>query len=299
MNIDRRNFIKNSSLLVGGIFLNDGIHKKVFGKPNKPDIKIIRDKFGVYNEKGGTIGWFADKEDVVVVDAQFPETAENFMSEMKSKSIQKIKYLFNTHHHNDHTRGNTYLKNFTQDIIAHANCPRLQMQQNNKDNTIVTADITFNEELKIKLGNENLTAIHFGQAHTGGDIVVHFEGINIAHLGDLVFNQVYPYIDNAGECSVENWIYVLEDILEYFDDDTKFIFGHAITDDLVTGNKNDIRKKKDYLEALYNYVNKQVLDGKSAEEIAETNTIPGFDNLKEKWDGARKMNLKATAEQQI
>lgn len=299
MYINRREFIRNSSILLSGLFIHNNFQNNIFGNTMASGVKIIRDKFGIYNEKGGTIGWFADKDDVIVVDAQFPDSAKNFMDEMKLKSFEKIKYLFNTHHHNDHTRGNIYLKDFTQNIVAHVNCPRLQLQNKKEEDKIITADITFGEELNIKLKNEQLNAIHFGQAHTGGDIIVHFENINIAHLGDLVFNKVYPYIDNKGECSVENWIYVLEEILEYFDDDTKFIFGHASSDDLVVGSKKDIKKKKDYLETLYGYVNKQIMNGRSIDEIEESDTIPGFDNLKEKWEGARKMNLRATAEQLI
>jgi glyoxylase-like metal-dependent hydrolase (beta-lactamase superfamily II) len=297
MNINRRDFIKDSSILLSGIFLYNGLQTSVIGNNKFQEIKVLRDKFGVYTEKGGTIGWFKDGDEVVVIDSQFPDSAENFMNEMKQKSVEKINYLFNTHHHNDHTKGNLYLKNFAENIVSHANCPRLQLQQKKADENIITADITFREELKIKLKDEQLTAIHFGQAHTGGDIVIHFENINVAHLGDLVFNQVYPYIDNMGECSVENWGYVLEDILDYFDDDTKFIFGHAATDDLVIGNKNDVRKKKEYLESLYNFVSGKINDGKSVEEIAELDEIPGSNHLKEKWEGARKMNLRATAEQ--
>jgi cyclase len=300
MNLNRRTFLKSSSILVGGIILqgNKTISSLIPIESN--NLRQIRNNIGIYNEKGGTIGWYVQDDTVVVIDSQFPDSAKNFKSELSSKTSQRINYLINTHHHGDHTLGNYFLKDYTENIVAHVNCPRLQIKQNKGKETesqVVTANITFDNMLQLKLPKENLSAIHFGQAHTGGDIVVHFENANIVHLGDLVFNNVYPFIDNSGECSVLNWIEVLVKIEKYFDNDTSFIFGHANNNDSTIGKKDDIIVMRNYLEALSSYVSKLVEDGKTVEEISNTNTIPGFDNIKEAWEGARKMNLKATAEQ--
>ncbi len=301
MNVNRRTFIKSSSILMGGLFLQGN---EIFdlSENSANNIKELTNNIGIYNEKGGTIGWYVQDDTVILIDSQFPDTAKNFYKELKTKTDRKINYLFNTHHHGDHTLGNFYLKDFTENIVAQTNCPRLQVKQNKgkkTENQVVIANIVFDSELKFKLPKENLTAMYFGQAHTGGDIIIHFENNNIAHLGDLVFNNVYPYIDNNGECSVKNWILVLDKVLNYFDSDTKFIFGHADNTENVIGNKKDIENKKDYLDALYSYVSGQAAKGKTIEEIENSNTIPGFDNIKELWKGARKMNLKATAEQII
>ncbi len=301
MNVNRRTFIKSSSILMGGLFLQ-GNEIFDFSENSTNNIKELSNNIGIYNEKGGTIGWYVQDDTVILIDSQFPDTAKNFYKELKTKTDRKINYLFNTHHHGDHTLGNFYLKDFTENIVAQTNCPRLQVKQNKGKKTesqVVTANIVFDSELKFKLPKENLTAMYFGQAHTGGDIIIHFENNNIAHFGDLVFNNVYPYIDNNGECSVKNWITVLDKLLTYFDSDTKFIFGHADNPENVVGSKKDIENKKNYLDALYSYVSGQAAKGKTIEEIENSNTIPGFDNIKELWKGARKMNLKATAEQII
>lgn len=299
MYINRRSFIKSSSILVGGIVLQGS---QVYKMPDNAieNIREIVSGFGIYNEKGGTIGWYVQDDVVVVIDSQFPDSAKNFKNALNTKSSRNINYLFNTHHHRDHTLGNYYIKGFSENIIAHTNCPRLQIKQNKGEKTesqVVTANITFDSKLRITLPNENLNSMHFGQAHTGGDIVVHFENNNIAHLGDLVFNNVIPFIDKEGECSVKNWALVLEKVLSYFDASTRFIFGHADSNKNVVGSKNDILKMKNYLEGLYSYTYNELAIGKSVAEIENSNKVPGFENVKELWDGARKMNLKATAEQ--
>lgn len=300
MNFDRRLFLKTGGLIMGGFILQGSKLVSNLTLSEQKNIREIRTNFGVYNEKGGTIGWYVQDDMVVVIDTQFPDSAKNFMNELDLKSIPKINYLFNTHHHNDHTQGNYYLNKFTKNIIAQENCPRLQIKHNKGKETekqVVTANITFKSELKIKLSKEQITSNYFGKAHTGGDIVIHFENSNIAHVGDLVFNNVYPYLDNSGECSVSGWINVLDNVIKHFDNDTLFIFGHANEESAVTGYKKDLIKERNYLQALYTHVSNLAKQGKTIEEIVSTNTIPGFDGLKESWPGARKMNLKATAEQ--
>jgi len=46
-----------------------------------------------------------------------------------------------------------------------------------------------------------------------------------------------------------------------------------------------------YLGALAEFVDGEIQKGKSKEEIAAATEVPGFANLKERWQGARKMNL--------
>lgn len=298
MNLNRRSFLKSSSLLLGGILVQGNEIFSLSSEEN--NLKTIRNNIRIFNEKGGTIGCYVEGDTIIVIDSQFPDSAEHFKNGLNSLSTRKINYLINTHHHNDHTMGNYYLKEFSENILAHVNCPRLQIKQNKGKETekqVVTANLTFENRLNISLPKEKLSAMYFGRAHTSGDIVLHFENSNVAHLGDLVFNNVYPYIDNSAECSIENWIIVLEKLEKYFDSDAKFIFGHANNNDAVTGGLKELIKKRTYLEALYDTVKEQVKNGKTIEQISDTNTIPGFDNIKESWEGARKMNLRATAEQ--
>lgn len=299
MYLNRRSFIKSSSLILGGVLIP---WEGIFGLSTKKakNLKTIRNNIRIYNEKGGTIGCYVEGDTIIVIDSQFPDSAANFKAELNSLTSRKINFLINTHHHNDHTMGNYYLKDFTENILAHVNCPRLQLKHNKgkeREKQVVTANLTFENSIKLSLPKEKLSAKYFGKAHTSGDIVVHFENSNVAHLGDLVFNNVYPYIDNSAECSIENWIVVLEKLENHFDNDTKFIFGHANNNDSVTGGIKEVSKKRNYLEALFSTVKEQVKNGKTLDQISEFNSVPGFDNIKESWEGARKMNLRAAAEQ--
>ena len=85
-------------------------------------------------------------------------------------------------------------------------------------------------------GKESISLTHFGPAHTGGDAVVHFENANVAHLGDLLFNRRFPYIDPGAGGDIQNWPSVLKSIRQRYDRNTIYVFGHAAEDYPVFGD---------------------------------------------------------------
>lgn len=288
----RKDFLKAGTILAGGIFLP---FNKIFPfniKTEPEGFKILRDSIGIYTNRGGTIGWFANNDAAVVIDSQFPDTAQTFLEGFSAKHNDKIDILFNTHHHGDHTAGNKIFQENVYRIVAQENVPVYQKKSHEgkeSENQQVYATETFDEEYEIIIGNEKITAKYFGVAHTSGDAVIHFENANIAHLGDLVFNGVYPFIDlNSGVLT--EWPNVLNKIINYYDGDTLFIFGHGVE---VTGSKKEIEIKMNYLNELINYVEKEKRKGKTLEEIQTISLLKGFENMKETRQDAFKRNLEA------
>jgi glyoxylase-like metal-dependent hydrolase (beta-lactamase superfamily II) len=267
--MERRKFIQTLGIVTGGVFLQSNT---AFNFIREKEYKFIelREGIGTYYNQGGTIGWMANKDSLIVVDSQFPEPTKLLWSELKKLTTRKIDVLFNTHHHRDHTSGNAFFDSFANNIVAHENCVKLQLQRNKpKDvnDKIVTARTTFKKEWKLDAGKEKLNAYNYGAAHTGGDAILHFENNNIAHVGDLVFNGIYPFINKDDEASISGWIYFLQDAVRRFDNDTLFIFGHAYAPEKVVGSKRDLNNMKNYLEALLDFVKKEIAAGKSDDQI--------------------------------
>ncbi len=295
MKITRKSFLKAVSILAGGAILQGN---KLIAKLHEDNWQLtnLRNNIWTFTEQGGTIGILADKDALVVVDAQFPDSAKDMLTAVNKKVERKIDFLFNTHHHPDHTRGNLYLKDFADNIAAHENCVRLQktLYGNDEKNPQVYANITFTKEWTADLGNEKLYAYRYGNAHTGGDAVFHFVNSNVVHVGDLVFNRVFPWIGGLkDESSIVTWAEYLEDVARRFSDDTIFIFGHGLT---ITGNKNDLYSMRDYMTALNDFTKKQIKAGKSRNEIIESKEIPGVKDRKEMRSGMMKANLAAAYE---
>lgn len=291
--MERRKFIEHSALALAmlslyksDVFAN-GVYQQAY------QFKPLRSSVGVFTAQGGTIGWLNSKDGFAVVDAQFPNTAGQAIEALKKLANKPFKYLLNTHHHGDHTAGNIAFKGLAEQVVAHQNSLKNQQTEAEKANNLekqLFPDKTFGAEgWKIKLGGEKVAAHYFGSAHTNGDAIYHFENANVAHLGDLVFNKRYPFIDMANGANIGNWISVLDKVMGKFDNDTLFIFGHSRDPEQITGKKEDIKAYQNYLQQLLAFVGSEVKNGKSKEDILKATTIPGAAD----WQGdgiARSLN---------
>src|SRR5690606_21436929 len=110
---------------------------------------------------------------------------------------------------------------------------------------------------------------------TNGDAIIHFQNANIVHMGDLVFNRRYPFIDKSAGADIGNWIQVLQKAMDTFDRDTLFIFGHSLDPEKVVGSQADLKAFQNYLSSLLDHVGSQIKSGRSLDEILKTESIPG------------------------
>ncbi len=292
MKVTRKDFIKSSSLLLGGLFLGGSRFFEVLQDDVK-GFKNIRDNIGIFTERGGTILWYVSNDGIAIVDAQFPGSAKNMHEGLKKKSAKRIDYLFNTHHHGDHTAGNFYLKDFTDKIVANENCARLQKEKNGRgenDKTQTYPNLTFQDFSLYGLGKERIEAFHFYPGHTGGDSIYHFVNSNVVHMGDLVFNGLTPYFSLSDEGSFRGWIKYLDKAAGRFDKDTKFVFGHSADPEKVVGTKEDLIRMKDYISTLLDFVAKGKAAEKTKEEIASSIDISIFKGVKDMRAGGLKSN---------
>ncbi len=281
--MNRRNFIQNSALTLGAFtLLPNGLWaKSMADTPYK--IKEVRRGVSVFTEKGGTIAFLNTKKGMIVVDSQFPEQSQHLIDELKKQSSNPFKLLINTHHHGDHSGGNISFKGIVEHVVAHENSLINQKNVAQKQKTEekqLYPNVTFSDTWKQKVGKERMRAYYFGPGHTNGDAIIHFENANVAHLGDLLFNRRYPFVDRSSGANINSWIKVMDKTLNTFDDETIFVFGHAFDPEKITGNKEDVKAFKDYLEKLLVFVDSEIKAGKSKEEVMKATTIPGVTEWK-------------------
>jgi glyoxylase-like metal-dependent hydrolase (beta-lactamase superfamily II) len=242
------------------------------------DFRLLRNNVGIFTEQGGTIAWLANKDGIAVVDSEFQEPANHLIGELKKQSAVPFRYLINTHHHGDHTSGNIAFKGLTGKVVAHENSltnqKRVAAEQKSEDKQLYP-DTTFRDDMDVRVGGENIKLYYYGAAHTDGDAIIHFENANIVHMGDLVFNRRYPYIDKTAGADIRNWIKVLDKAAGKFDKDTTYIFGHALDPKKVTGNREDLIAFRDYLNRLLEQVGREIKAGRSKEQILDIKAIEG------------------------
>jgi cyclase len=243
----------------------------------KPTFSSIRGNVGTMVGRGGTIGWLITGGGNVVVDSQYPEMASICVQFLAQNSKnQELKVVANTHHHRDHTAGNTVFEGVARQIVGHRNVPGLMKQAASGGDTtqrLVPPGTTFTKDWAIKVGHEEIELMHYGAAHTGGDAIVTFTNANVVHLGDLVFNRRHPYIDRPAGASIRGWIDVLRRTVSDHAPDTEYIFGHAAEGFPIRGRQSDVDHMRRYLLTLLEHVGSAVTAGRTRAEIVAAKTI--------------------------
>ncbi len=302
--MNRRDFLIRSSAASLGLLAHRSLLAQTPAPATpaaKPEFKALRRNVGYFTMRGGTIGWLASSDGLAVVDTQFADTAPLCLAGLPGRQGRTLDVVINTHHHGDHTGGNGVFKPAAKSIVAHANVPALQRARAERDHLLdrqVYADATFADSWRRELGDEVISAKYHGPGHTKGDIIVHFEKANVVHMGDLMFNRIYPAIDRPGGASIRHWIEILEQQSHAFDADTIFIYGHGNPEFGVTGKRGDLAVFRDYLTGLLAHVEREIAAGKKKEEIVKLENLPGFPQFHQKPPHRLGANL-ATAYEEL
>ncbi|MCF7689866.1 MAG: MBL fold metallo-hydrolase [Cephaloticoccus sp.] len=277
--MNRRTFIQHSAMLgAAGFLTRSPLLAQATGEAAGAFYPLRRN-VGYFSGRGGTIGWLVDPAALAVVDTQFPGTAAFCLEGLPGRSGRTLDVVINTHHHRDHTSGNPVFKPAARTLVAQTNVPGLQLRDAARNGTtegVVVANETFDVSWRREMGGEVVTATYFGAAHTNGDAVVHFERANVVHMGDLVFNRLYPVIDRPAGASIRHWITVLDEAVKKYPGDAIYIFGHGSAKFGVTGSQADLPVFRDYLSGLLDHVEREIANGKSKAEITALANLPGF-----------------------
>jgi cyclase len=274
----RRSFIRNTGLLSASALL---LQKNALANMLNTfdyNIKMLRNDVGIFTERGGTIGFLLSKDGIVVIDAQFPDTAQHLIDDLKNRSSNPFRYLLNTHHHGDHTSGNIAFKGVVEHVVAHENSLINQKNVAEKGNNLdkqLLPDMTFKDDWKLKIGDETIKADYYGAGHTNGDAVYHFEKANIFHAGDLMFNKRHPYVDRTAGANMTQWIKDLDKVTKKANKDSIIIFGHSLNPGEETGTLEDVKKFQDYLGKVLTFAEQEIKKGVPKEEFVKNTSIPG------------------------
>src|SRR5258708_7727229 len=229
-----------------------------------PQLTINKVKDDLYEIEGdvGNVAVYITSEGVILVDDKFEQDYEQIVAKVKSVTSQPIKYILSTHHHSDHSGGNTKFSS-TVEIISTANARAniVTHKQSNAAPNMVPARVVFTEETAVFLGGKEVRARYFGRGHTNGDAIIYFPALRTLHTGDLMAGKT-PLIDYPGGGSVVEWTKTLDAAMK-LDFDT-VIPGHgAVTDKAgLLAYRNNVEKLRERAAAL-------IREGKSQDELGK------------------------------
>ncbi|MFF4697679.1 MBL fold metallo-hydrolase [Streptomyces chattanoogensis] len=150
-------------------------------------------------------GFVTDGDATLVVDTAATERRARLLRRRIAESgAPTPRTVVNTHHHGDHTYGNSV---FTPEatVIGHAACRRELLAAGHQlhavwpeveygDIRLTAPTVTFTDELTLHVGGIEVRLLHPGVAHTPGDTIVWLPAQRIVFTGDLVFHGGTPFI---------------------------------------------------------------------------------------------------------
>ncbi|WP_327359639.1 MBL fold metallo-hydrolase [Streptomyces sp. NBC_01304] len=164
-------------------------------------------------------GVLAGPDGVTLIDCTAtPRSAARLRAQIASRTQLPITRLVISHHHGDHHYGASAFPEAT--VIAHEHT-RSAILRDGLNLTQIWPDagwgqleltvpqVTFTDRLTLHLGSLPVELIHFGPAHTTGDIVAWLPEHRILFAGDLVFSQATPFVFMG---SVKGSLRVLEQL---------------------------------------------------------------------------------------
>jgi len=249
---------------------------------DKVEIKTQPLRGGLYTlyGSGGNIGVSVGEDGIILIDDQYAPLTDKIKAALADLSDAPVRYVINTHFHGDHSGGNENLGD-TAVIVAHDNVRQrlsegafvkafgMKMDPQPK---VALPSITFNSEMSLHMNGEDARIIFVKNAHTDGDSIIHFRGSNVIHMGDIMFNGMFPFIDVDNGGDVDGVLTGLDMAIAVADDETIVIPGHGQVTDragLVTYRKT--------IGELRDIVAKLKADGKTLEEVQAMDPFKDYD----------------------
>jgi glyoxylase-like metal-dependent hydrolase (beta-lactamase superfamily II) len=161
--------------------------------PKSPDMAICN---------GGIV---IGSDGVLIIDPfQNPKLANLMFATVKSLTDKPIRYVMNTHYHNDHSGGNPAAKALGIPIVGRGTIREylLSRRNNNPDPNPTPPDVIINSETSLWLGDRQVK-IERAEGHSSGtDITAYVPDANVLFTGDILFNKVVPYV---GDSDIRAW----------------------------------------------------------------------------------------------
>jgi glyoxylase-like metal-dependent hydrolase (beta-lactamase superfamily II) len=149
---------------------------------------------------GGNSTVRVGQDAVILVDTKNPGDAvfNELMEKIRGISPLPVKYVFITHHHNDHA-GNIVSFLPTAKVVAAKELPPLVQRYTPANNARKPSEpnTTYSGKYSAKVKGARVQAFHFAPAHTGGDTIVYFPDVRVVSVGDELVaatpNTDYPF----------------------------------------------------------------------------------------------------------
>jgi len=246
--------------------------------PRMPDLGVVRSmhvrgQVWVIWGAGGNVTAQIGDEGVLVVDSGEAAMAKNVREEIRRIAGGKpIRYVINTHFHDDHTGGNVLIAEEPQQraaILTHENVGLRLIEAGSAAGNLVM-DTFYGDSKVIYFNGEPIEIIHVPSAHTDGDSLVFFRGSDVVSAGGIISTTRFPRFSANEGGSVNGLIAALNRILDITVAETRGQGGTMV----VPGqgrlyDEADVAEYRDMLTIIRDRVQRALDEGDSLREFRQ------------------------------
>jgi glyoxylase-like metal-dependent hydrolase (beta-lactamase superfamily II) len=240
-------------------------------------IEKVKGDLYMISGEGGNVAVDVTSDGVLLVDDMFDRNHADILAQVKSITDKPLKYVINTHQHDDHAGGDFKMLPIVE-VIAHKNARAnlVDIKQPYYEDTPGTPIGLPRVPLRRTVGESGAKkfAQNIGRGHTNGDVIVYFPDLKVIHTGDLFLGRaaarggaaqtrppgVNIYVDYAQGGSFLDWTHTLDGVLQ-------LDFDIAIPGHGPVSTKADVVKFRADLETMRNRLAGMVKDGKTKAEV--------------------------------
>jgi len=226
-------------------------------------------------DAGANAGFVIGDDGVLVIDTFENEAAAKaLLAEIRKLTKLPVKYVVNTHYHLDHVAGNAVFEQAGAVVMAQRNVvgwihtenlkffgKNIKAEQKSMVEALAAPNILYDNGLSVLLGTREVLVQVF-PGHTGGDSVVMIPDAKVVFCGDLFWRATLP---NLIDASTDKWMATLRGLQAHApSSDIVYVPGHGNP-----GDFHDVEAFRTYLDDLRGWVQKQIDNGKSGDNLIE------------------------------
>ncbi len=287
--MDRRKFVQGAVAgAVGG-----ALGASAFAAtPAASSIKSVRlaDGLTLFSGAGGNVVTLGNARDgLLMVDTGAAEHTGALLDAVHAGTgTRRVVTAFNTHWHWDHTGGNEVLAKsgtrihaqaFTRQWLMTSIFVPWQDRLYKRRPAAAVPAVGFYGDGRTQHAGQEIAYGHLWQAHTDGDIYLHFPQQNVLVVGDLLAVGRYPILDYT----TNGWIGGMADanrkLLSLCNDQTRIVPGTG-----PVASKADLQAHSDMLAALRPILVKGIKSGWNGDDFIQQNLTKDFDA---KWGDSK------------
>jgi glyoxylase-like metal-dependent hydrolase (beta-lactamase superfamily II) len=244
------------------------------------DLTPVSEGLVLLRGAGGNVLVLSTGDGQVLVDSGAAEFGDVLLATLDELPGERVRTLFNTHWHLEQTGSNEALGRAGATIVAHEKT-RLHLATDyylpDEDRyqpalaQIARPTETFYTQGSMTAGGENIDFGYLLEAHTDGDIYVHFRNANVIAVGDAVSPLRDPELDWFGGGWIGGRVDSLKLLLDLGNAATRFVpsYGPVI-------GRADVQAEYDLMLTLFERMVELIRQGMSADEVLEAGVMDGL-----------------------